>query len=141
MPTFLAHMNLINILLIPFNINRKGFSDNTGAFQHNSSKRNLYIMVMYDYDSNAIISETIKNRQAATIRDAFLKINKFLKARGRDPKVYIMYNKCYSYLKEAMKKYGIVSNWLHRTCTDKMQQNEQSELAKTTSSMNSQRQI
>ena len=32
---------------------------------------------------------------------------KFLKARGSEPKFYIMDNECSSDLKEAMKKYGI----------------------------------
>ena len=62
---------------------------------------------MYDYNSNAILSETIKNKQAATICDAFLKIHKVLKAIGSEPKVYIMNNKCSSDLKEDMKKYEI----------------------------------
>ena len=53
-------------------------------------------MVMYDYDSNEIRAKPIKNRQAATIHDAFLKIHKILKSRGSDPKVYIMENKCSS---------------------------------------------
>ena len=72
--------------VIPFNIKRKGFSDLTDAFPHKSSRGNLHVMVMYDYDSNAILVEPIKNRQAETIRDAFLNIQKVLKARGSDPK-------------------------------------------------------
>ena len=64
-------------------------------------------MVMYDYDSNAIMSEPIKKSQAETIRDTFLKVHKVLKARGNEPKIYIMDNKCSSGLKEAMKNYGI----------------------------------
>ena len=47
--------------IIPFNINRKVFSDITGAFPHKSSRVNLYVIVMYDYDSNAILAEPIKN--------------------------------------------------------------------------------
>ena len=49
-------------------------------------------MVFYDYDSNAILSKPIKNRQASTIRDAFLKIHNILKSRVSDPKVYIIDN-------------------------------------------------
>ena len=56
-------------------------------------------MVMYDYDSNAILDEPIKNRQASTIHYAFLKMHKIIKSRGRDPKVYITDNECYSDLK------------------------------------------
>ena len=60
-------------------------------------------MAMYNYDSNAILVEPIKNRQAETICDAFLKIHKVLKGRGSNPKVYIMKTVCPSELKEAMK--------------------------------------
>ena len=91
----------------PFNIKRKGLSNLAGAFPHKSSRGNLYIMILYDYDSNAILSKPIKNRQASTIRDAFLKIHDILKSRDNDPKFYIMENECSSKLKEAMKKYTI----------------------------------
>ena len=64
-------------------------------------------MVMYDYDINKILTEPIKNRQASSIHNAFLKIHKFLKARGREPKFYIMYSECSSDLKEAMENYKI----------------------------------
>ena len=89
----------------PFNIKIKVFSDITGAFPHKSSRGNVYVMVMYDYDSNAILAEPIKNRKAATIHDAFLNIHKVIKERVSEPKVYIMENECSSDLKEAMKKY------------------------------------
>ena len=62
-------------------------------------------MVMYDYDSNAILSEPIKNSQAETIRDYFLKINNIIKSRCSNPKVYIVDNECSGGLKEAKKKY------------------------------------
>ena len=89
--------------IIPFNLKRKGFSDLTGALPHNSSRENLYVMVMYDYDSNAILPEPIKNIQESTIHNAFLKVHKVLKARGNNPKVYIMANECSSGLKEYTK--------------------------------------
>ena len=46
----------------PFNLKRKVFSDLTGNLPHKSSRGNLYVMVVYEYDSNAILAETIKNR-------------------------------------------------------------------------------
>ena len=46
--------------IIPFNLKRKGFSDISGAFPHKSSRGNLYVMVMYEYDSNYILAEPIK---------------------------------------------------------------------------------
>ena len=94
-------------IIIPFNIKRKGFSNLTGAFPHKSSKEILYVMVIYDYDSNIILVEPIKNNQEATIHDDLLNIHKILKSRGSDTKFYIMDNGCSSDLKEAMKKYKI----------------------------------
>ena len=93
--------------IILFNIKRKGFRDITGAFPQKSSIRNLYVMVMYDYASSAFLAVPIKNRQAATICDDFLKIHKILKLRGSDPKLYIMDNECSRDLKQAMKKHTI----------------------------------
>ena len=74
-------------VIIPFKNSRKGFSDLTGSFSHKLSHGNLYFMVVYYYDSNAILDKPIKNRKAATIRDAFIKTHKVLKSRGIDPKV------------------------------------------------------
>ena len=70
----------------------KGFIDIIGAFPHKSSRINLYVMVMYEYDSNAILSEPIKNRQAAAIRDFSLKFHNVLRTSGSEPEFYIMEN-------------------------------------------------
>ena len=93
--------------IIPFNLKRKGFSDITGAFPHKSSRGNVYVMVMYDHYSNAILAEPIKNIQTATIRDDFLKVHTVLKEICSNPIVYITDNECSSNLKEVMKKYEI----------------------------------
>ena len=45
--------------IIPLNVDRKGLSDITGVFPHKSSRRNLYVMVMYNYGSNTILYEPI----------------------------------------------------------------------------------
>ena len=92
---------------ISLNIKRKGFRDLTGVLPHKSNRGNLYVIVMYDYDSNVILSEPIKNVQEETIRYALLKIHNILKSRVSDPKFHIMDNDCSSDLKEAMKKYAI----------------------------------
>ena len=64
-------------------------------------------MVLYEYYSNAILAEPIKNMQDTTICDDFLNIHNILKSRGSHPKVYMTENECSSDLKEAMKKYTI----------------------------------
>ena len=48
--------------ITPFNLNIKGFSDLTGVPLHKSIILNLYVMVLYDYDSNAILAKPTKNR-------------------------------------------------------------------------------
>ena len=85
--------------IIPFNNNQKCFRIITGYFHHKYSRGNLYVMVVSDFGSTAILSRPIKNSQAGKIRDAFLKMHRILKSIGKNPKVYIMYNDCYSDLK------------------------------------------
>ena len=53
-----THESCATIILL--NTKRKGFSNLTGAFPLKSIIGNLYVMVMYDYDSNAIIAKPIK---------------------------------------------------------------------------------
>ena len=66
-------------------------------------------MVIYDYDSNAILDKPIKNRRVETICDAFLNIHNMLKSIGSNPKFYIMDNDCSSDLTEAMKIHSSLS--------------------------------
>jgi hypothetical protein len=47
------------------------YSDQTGRFPVIFSKGNKYIMVLYEYDGNAILAEPIKNRTAADLLRAF----------------------------------------------------------------------
>ena len=46
------------------------YGDLTGRFPYTSSRENQYIYVIYDFDSNMILTKAIPNRQAATIRAA-----------------------------------------------------------------------
>ena len=87
------------MVIIPFNNNRIFFIDLTGSSPYKSIRRNLYVVVVYAFDSNAILAKPIKNRQAATIRDESLKMHKISKSRGKNPKEYIMDNECSSDLK------------------------------------------
>jgi hypothetical protein len=47
------------------------YTDQTGRFPVVSSKGNNYIMILYDYDSNAILAQPIKNRTAPELLRAF----------------------------------------------------------------------
>jgi hypothetical protein len=47
------------------------YTDQTGRFPVVSSKGNKYIMILYDYDSNAILAQPIKYRTAPELLKAF----------------------------------------------------------------------
>ena len=90
-----------------FSQSGKMYSDQTGNFFQASSKGNLLIMVLYDYDSNAILAEPLKNRKAETILAAYEKMHKFLKSKGMKPKIQVLDNECSQQLKDYMTKNNI----------------------------------
>jgi hypothetical protein len=47
------------------------YTDQTGRFPVASSKGNKYIMIVYEYDSNAILSQPIKDRTAPELLKSF----------------------------------------------------------------------
>jgi hypothetical protein len=47
------------------------YTDQTGRFPVVSCKGNKYIMILYDYDSNAILAQPIKDRTAPELLKAF----------------------------------------------------------------------
>jgi hypothetical protein len=47
------------------------YTDQTGRFPVVSSKGNKYIMILYDYDSNAILAQPIKDRTAPELLKGF----------------------------------------------------------------------
>ena len=55
------------------------FSDQTGCFPIILSKENKYILIMHDYDSNAILGEAMKSRAEAEIVRAFTNMYKLFK--------------------------------------------------------------
>ena len=62
----------------------KVFSDQTGKFPVTSSKGNKYVMVVYDHDSNAILSEPLKSKSSSQPGKFFLiKQENFLLRQAR----------------------------------------------------------
>jgi hypothetical protein len=57
-----------------------------------SSKVDKCIMVLYEYDSNAILTEPIKNRALAELLRASKVMDKKVTARGLQPKLMILDN-------------------------------------------------
>ena len=110
-------------LILPFESKYTGYMDLTGRFPYRSSNGNEYIMVIYDYDSNAILAQPLKNRQVANIRDAFNIIVNKLAERGAKPKLFILDNEISGESRDALKNTNWTTNWHHHTNTDEMQQN------------------
>ena len=82
----------------------RSYSDQTGRFPVQSSRGNNYIFIMYDYDSNAILSVAVPNRRGSSIRDAWLKVFNRLRDNGYPPKLHILDNECSTDMKNAFKK-------------------------------------
>ena len=99
--------NDVLAMITPFQEKNTAYSDLTGRFPHVSSRGNNYMLVVYDYDSNAIMVEPIKSRAAAVIRNAWEKLNNILCSRGRKPNLYLLDNECSTELKQAMTKHNI----------------------------------
>lgn len=97
----------------------KIFSDQTGRFPHISSQGHQYIFVLYDFDSNCIFAEPLKNRAAATIKQAYKKVVDILRIRGLSPKLAKLDNEASRVLKDFLIAediaYQLTPAYIHRT--------------------------
>jgi hypothetical protein len=75
------------------------YTDQTGRFPVVSRKGNKYIMILYDYDSNAILAQPIKDRTAPELLKAFHVMEQELVARGLKPKLMKLDNEASKLLK------------------------------------------
>ena len=105
----IAHTNDCIAQIIPFQKTSKAYMDLTGRFPHRSSRGNEYILVVYDYDSNAILVEALSSRTAGEIKRGWESIHRRLSTRGVSPNLYILDNECSADLKHSMTKYDV--NW------------------------------
>jgi hypothetical protein len=100
------------------------YSDQTGRFPVTSSRGNKYIMIVYDYDSTAILAEPIKNRSEAELLRAYSLLHEYLTDRGLKPQLQELDNECSSALRQFMRQehvdFQLVPPYDHR-------QNAQSE--------------
>jgi hypothetical protein len=76
------------------------YTDQTGRFTVVSSKGNKCIMILYDYDSNVILAQPIKDRTAPELLKAFQIMEQKLMARGLKPKLMKLDNEASKLLKE-----------------------------------------
>jgi hypothetical protein len=75
------------------------YTDQTGRFPVVSSKGNTYIMILYDYERNAILAQPIKDRTAPELLRAFQVMEQELVARGIKPKLMKLDNEASKLLK------------------------------------------
>ena len=85
----------------------RSYSDQTGKFPVQSTRGNNYIFILYDYDSNAILSTPLSSRQASKITTAWTTCHNLLKSNGYEPVLHILDNECSNSLKDAFKKHSI----------------------------------
>jgi hypothetical protein len=94
------------------------YSDLTGRFPAKSQDGNLYVLVLYTYDDNAILVEPLKNRMEGEQLIAYTKILKRV-ARGMPLKMHWMDNEPSAVLKTLLTKdfglaYQLVPPHIHR---------------------------
>jgi hypothetical protein len=83
------------------------YTDQTGIFPVVSSKGNKYIMIIYYYDSNAIVAQPIKDRTAPELLKAFQFMEQELVARGLKPKLMKLDNEASQLLKDYLHQQDI----------------------------------
>ena len=86
---------------------QKYYSDQAGKLLHQSTRGNQYVMIMYDYDSNLILSNPIKNRQAAELTSSWKTIFIKLQTNGHAPELHILDNECIEEIRKAFKKHQV----------------------------------
>jgi hypothetical protein len=94
------------------------YTDQTGRFPVLSSKGNKYIMILYDYDSNAILAQPIKDRTAPELLKAFQAMEQEVVARGLESKLMKLDNEASTLLKTYLHQQNItfqlVPSYSHR---------------------------
>jgi hypothetical protein len=102
-PTNIAFANMIELT----NVEGKSYTDLTGRFPCKSELGNLYVMVLYAYDANAILVEPIKNRSdSEQIKAMELLINRANK--GSKLQVQWMDNEASTAIKQLLQdKFGM----------------------------------
>eukprot|EP00957_Ditylum_brightwellii_P028303 2138091-Ditylum_brightwellii.AAC.1 len=72
----------------------KVYSNQTGCFPHTSSKEAKYIMVIYVYDANAILTIALKSRSEGELVRGYSSLYKYLQNKGYKSQIYWLNNEC-----------------------------------------------
>ena len=89
------------------NATDKIYSDLTSKFPVQSTLGNKYILVVYNYDANAILAEPLRDRSAAEIARAHQVLYTYLTDRGLKPNFEVIDNEYSTELIQVMRKNDI----------------------------------
>jgi hypothetical protein len=92
------------VYMKPVEITGQIFSDQIGRFPITSSCGNKYIMVVYNYDSNAILTNPLTSRTEMELLRAYTKLHTFLTKRGLKPVLQKLNNKAPGKLQTFMRQ-------------------------------------
>ena len=90
--------------LVESSLSGLSYIDLAGKFPYRSAQGNEYILVAYHYDANAILVQPLKNRQAASITEAWEKINACFEFAAVKPSTCILDNEASQDLQIALNK-------------------------------------
>jgi hypothetical protein len=83
------------------------YTDLTGRFPTTALSGNKYILILYDYDSNSVLSAAIKNRGDKDMVRAFDLLIQYLIIRGLKPSLQRLDNEASLALRNYLTKQGI----------------------------------
>ena len=83
------------------------YSDLTGQFPVISSAGNRYLLLLYDYDSNAILVEPLKSRSGQEILRGHQALFARLRTAGARPKLHRLDNEASKLLKDYLNNQQI----------------------------------
>ena len=95
-----ARENLV--CMRPVSVSGQIFSDQTSRLTRVSSRGNRSVMVLYDYDSNTILTKLLKNITTSEVARAQIRLTQYLLDRGFKPTVLCTDNEC----PEALKRFS-----------------------------------
>ena len=93
------------------------YSDLTGRFPVQSNRGANYILVVYKYDSNAILVRPLRNRTAPEIKSVFQNVVHYLTVRGLRPRLHTLDNEASTILRDYLRsedvEYQLVPPHIH----------------------------
>jgi hypothetical protein len=96
---------------------RQIYTNQSGRFPTTSSRGNKYIMIPYDYGSNAILAEPLKSKSEGKMIRAYSKLHEYISGRGLKLRLQKLDNECPTGLKRFMKQneadYQLVPPHIH----------------------------